>query len=569
MVALEISPRIRMFIAAIFVGLASGSNYGYSGYAPQLASKLGLSSTQINLVGLGGNLGVYLSGPVWGRIIDGYGPRVPLACAAALNFVGYHGTRAFYYSVLPIGDEDGPTSLGVTALAMALFLTGLAGSAGLAGAMNTVARSFPDRTRASATGSVLAGFGLSAFVFSALGHALFRDEAGGLLLILAWGTMLPNLVGTFVIRPYPPREDSSDDDYTDDEDLVHQAAQLEPGQELPGRSRERSADVEMADEASPSDPLLPRTPSRTGSSADLQTPSRTPRTRTPRSRKRRSSTASLPATEIHLGPPALFRETDFLLLFSILAILCGVGLEWINNVGAVTLALARKGWDYDKRKVGAMQASQVATISVCNCAGRILGGAFSDLIKHRFGVRRIWFLPLVALMFIGAEVAVLATSDVERLWMVSAALGIAYGALFNVLPMLVLEWFGMSHFGQNWGFTSMAPAVGGNIFLTLFGKVYDAHSVSRIGRPAAPKLVPSPVTRNIGIHQFSRVDERSGDSANALAGAADAHECLVGRDCYATAIRVSAVACVLALILSVIAGIRRERASAARRGRLA
>jgi hypothetical protein len=46
-------------------------------------------------------------------------------------------------------------------------------------------------------------------------------------------------------------------------------------------------------------------------------------------------------------------------------------------------------------------------------------------------------------MFIGAEMAVLATTDVARLWMVSAALGTAYGALFNVLPMLVLEWFGM------------------------------------------------------------------------------------------------------------------------------
>ncbi|CAK9784994.1 unnamed protein product [Cutaneotrichosporon oleaginosum] len=470
---MEVSPRIRMLIAAVLVGLASGSNYGYSGYAPQLASKLGLSSTQINLVGLGGNLGVYLTGPIFGRIIDLYGPRGPLACAAALNFVGYQGARAFYRGTLPIGDEDGPSTLGVTALAMALFFTGTAGSAGLGSAMNTVARSFPDKTRASATGAVLAGFGLSAFVFSALGHALFHGEAGGLLLVLSWGTMLPDLVGAFLVRPYPPHEDDSDFSDEDDDLLAHQAGLLEPGQDLaPSRSRERSPDVEMADEATAHDPLLPRTPSRIGTplAGEAETPMRTPRTpRTPGSRKRRSSTASLPPTEIHIGPPGLFKETDFLLLFSILAILCGVGLEWINNVGAVTLALARKGWDYDPHKVAAMQASQVATISVFNCAGRILGGAVSDLVKLRFGVRRIWFLPLVAVMFIGAEMAVLATTDVSRLWMVSAALGTAYGALFNVLPMLVLEWFGMSHFGQNWGFTSMAPVVGGNIFLTLFG----------------------------------------------------------------------------------------------------
>jgi hypothetical protein len=167
-------------------------------------------------------------------------------------------------------------------------------------------------------------------VFSALGHALFHGEAGGLLLVLSWGTMLPDLVGAFLVRPYPPHEDSSDDDYSDEDELLHQARMLEPGQDLaPARSRERSPDVEMADEAGPADPLLPRTPSRTGTPQ----PVRTPRTRTPGRRKRRSSTASLPPTEIHIGPPGLFRETDFMLLFAILAILCGVGLEWINNVG--------------------------------------------------------------------------------------------------------------------------------------------------------------------------------------------------------------------------------------------
>jgi hypothetical protein len=35
-----------------------------SGYAPQLAAKLNITSTQSNLVGLGGNLGVYLTGPL-------------------------------------------------------------------------------------------------------------------------------------------------------------------------------------------------------------------------------------------------------------------------------------------------------------------------------------------------------------------------------------------------------------------------------------------------------------------------------------------------------------------------
>jgi hypothetical protein len=95
--------------------------------------------------------------------------------------------------------------------------------------------------------------------------------------------------------------------------------------------------------------------------------------------------------------------------------------------------------------------------------------------------------------------------------------------------------------------------------------VYDRHTVGRIGGSAAGS-----VTRSIGVQWFSRIHER-GDAA-ALAGdhaLADTHECLLGRECYATAIRVSALACVLALLLSVIAGIRRERTAAARSRRVA
>lgn len=154
---------------------------------------------------------------------------------------------------------------------------------------------------------------------------MFHGEAGGLLLVLSWGTMLPDLVGSFLVRPYPPHEDESSDDGEEEDDGMAISRQVslgfEPGLNItPSRSREHDLDVELANDASPSDPLLtPRDP---------RTP-RTPRT----ARKRRSSTASLPPTEIHMGPKDLFRSTHFYLLFAILALLCGVGLEWINNVG--------------------------------------------------------------------------------------------------------------------------------------------------------------------------------------------------------------------------------------------
>ncbi len=56
---------------------------------------------------------------------------------------------------------------------------------------------------------------------------------------------------------------------------------------------------------------------------------------------------------------------------------------------------------------------------------------------------QIWFLPIVALMFVSSQLAGIGTTRVDHLWIVSTMLGLSYGSLFNVVPMLVLEWFGM------------------------------------------------------------------------------------------------------------------------------
>lgn len=53
---------------------------GYSAYAPQLATKLAISSTQVNLVGVAGNLGMYAMGPIWGSLIDARGQRLYVYC---------------------------------------------------------------------------------------------------------------------------------------------------------------------------------------------------------------------------------------------------------------------------------------------------------------------------------------------------------------------------------------------------------------------------------------------------------------------------------------------------------
>ncbi|KAJ9117067.1 hypothetical protein QFC24_006526 [Naganishia onofrii] len=229
------SPRIRTLLAGTTVALCSGTNYVFSAYAPQLATRCGLSSTQLNLVGIAGNLGVYTSGPVWGVSIDRGGPRGVLCWAAGLIALGYAGIRAVYIHAGAAAASDSqhltttPTPpikasfQTVTLLCLCMLATGFAASAGLNASLNTVARSFPAHQRATASGITLAGFGLSAFLFSSIAHAVFPGRTDGFLALLAVGTAVGMGVGVVGVKTVAllPAEDG------EEEAAAHEEAQEE------------------------------------------------------------------------------------------------------------------------------------------------------------------------------------------------------------------------------------------------------------------------------------------------------------------------------------------------------
>ena len=252
-----------------------------------------------------------------------------------------------------------------------MFMTGAGGSAGLSASVNAAAKSFPDKTRASATGTVLAGFGLSAFAFSTVGHLIFKGDAGGLLLLLAIGTGLPMFVGSFVVRPVPPtREADGYEPVASVPDIIVDDEEAYPRDSIDSYRGARSTSLELARSRSPATRGRPAHPHAI-IPAELPSSATLPKT------IRNSSLASLGPLAPTYTPLQLLSSTDCHILFVILALLCGTGLMYINNVGTVALALARNGSPlYDQRAVSAWQAKQVATVSVWNAAGRILGGQY-------------------------------------------------------------------------------------------------------------------------------------------------------------------------------------------------
>ncbi|KAF8839371.1 MFS general substrate transporter [Paxillus ammoniavirescens] len=508
------APRIITLLGCILVSLGSGTNYSYSAYAPQLGARLHVSHTQLNVIGLAGNMGGSISGPVWGRIVDIKGPRIPLVAAFTFLLIGYSGVKKMYDD--GIGDAVTVSALHFAVLVLCGFMTGLGGTAGVAAALNATAKSFPDTSRATTTGLVISGFGLSAFLFLTVAQVFSPGDTSAFLLVLALGTSIPMLVGLFIVRPVPlppPNLGTRHDTTTEGYNLI---PIVDAGVFIadPG---EAEIDAEEADSAT----LLSHEYER--SSHYLSEPSSSVEMTPPWSPSRGRGEDKDGMPNIH--GKQLWLTPDFYLILTIMGI-------YINNVGSISQALyAKANPIYDALEASKWQASQVSTLSIGNFAGRILIGSISDFAHNRLHLPRVYCLCIVSCLFIISQVFAIGISSVQSLWMASSLLGLAYGSLFGLCPTIIIEWFGLAHFSENLGYTFPAPLIGGNLFSLMFGRNLDAH-------------VP---TDTHSTRILSSLGSRELPSE---------HQCFDGRECYVGSLKVTMVACVISLGLSVWAGIR-------------
>ncbi|KAK1230968.1 hypothetical protein PQX77_005942 [Marasmius sp. AFHP31] len=210
----------------------------------------------------------------------------------------------------------------------------------------------------------------------------------------------------------------------------------------------------------------------------------------------------------------------------------------INNVGSMSQALyvheAQNTTlsDADQVEIAKWQAAQVSTISFMNFSGRIFIGLFSDVVKARLGQPRSYLLVLVSFFVLVSQLTASHIDKLVDLWKASALLGLGYGTVFSLFAALCVEWFGVAHFSENWGYLSLAPMVGGNLFSIAFGRNLDAHE-------KAAALEPNPQT-------FAPKPEKE-------------LQCLDGKACYVDSIHLTTIACVVAMGLSVWAAWRDKK----------
>ncbi|KAJ5923696.1 hypothetical protein N7454_008941 [Penicillium verhagenii] len=473
--SLHTTARVISVIAGTLVALSCGTNYAYSAWAPQFAHQLKLSSTEGNLIGVAGNLGMYAMGIPMGLLTDAKGPRLITLIGSVCLGLGYYPIYLAY--------QHGEGSCPIVFLCFFAFLTGTGGCSAFGAAIKVAASNFGEN-RGTATAFPLAAFGLSALFWSNVSTLIFKDDTGRFLLLLACGTTILSLISIPFLRIFP---NAQHEPYTSvpHNEGAPQSQRMRP----PSTFGDHPDDIHDSTGYDHENSAHARSHSvvsthRSGAYNHDQDES--------------SSLVSKPdgrpsfdtldddylaniAVESHhtdIRGLAMLKHVEFWQLFLTMALLSGIGLMTINNIGNSAKAL----WLYydDSATPKFIQQRQVMHVSILsfgNFLGRLLSGIGSDILVKKLNMSRFWCLFTSALVFTLTQLAGASISNPNTLVVVSALTGVAYGFLFGVFPSLVAHTFGIGGLSQNWGTMTLAPVFSGNVFNLVYGTVYDRHSV--------------------------------------------------------------------------------------------
>ncbi|KAI1316541.1 hypothetical protein EDD11_009880 [Mortierella claussenii] len=507
--------------------LASGSLYVFALYAPSFTGHLAYTQTQTSMIAVIGDIGLYGVGPVSGLMADRLGPRLTSFVAGTLLALGYGLLSVAYTSSVESVKNHQPP---IHFLWMAFFLSlaGTGSSASYMAAFTSLAKNFT-QARGIALGIPVSFFGLSAAALTLIAQSYFMTEIGqqlqrGLdsmeldtakfLLFLGIAGGLINAMSAVCMKILPEPQII---DLLQDGPGETVSAPVQAHQD-PQQHTSLSGDNDEQTPLLRDDPLTSLTAQGQDQTIGAELASEVP-----------------PEYQLYdavrpISGKEFFLDRDAQAFFLVMVCLAGTGLMIINSITAMVDAVAASQLGNplvgrmtqhigDKSPVASIRALHVGLISLSSYVGRIMAGLGSDVAIHRYGVHRVYVLPVATACMALAQVVGMFAS-LRWLYLCSILTGLAYGGFFGVAGIIVAELWGAETCGQNWGWLSWGSALGGMLFNLLFGIVMDAARPVVDGEPQTCK----------------------------------------GHKCFRWALLVSFSACILSCLLGVVMSIRQKRA---------
>jgi len=156
-------------------------------------------------------------------------------------------------------------------------------------------------------------------------------------------------------------------------------------------------------------------------------------------------------------------KIEFWIIFLAFACTIGSGITTVNNLSNIVISRSGvpKNPTQHLTKDHIPHYSEINALvimfSIFNTLGRMGMGVAAD--KLRLKVSRELMFVIASLTMTIVQIY-LAFSTVTMMYAGVVALGISYGGLFCIVPIIISERYGLQHFGANWGLMGVAPAIG-------------------------------------------------------------------------------------------------------------
>ncbi|RDL36507.1 putative MCH1 Monocarboxylate Permease-like protein [Venustampulla echinocandica] len=468
------------FSSAIISCLCAGSITTYSLYGHLFQERLRYTQVQVNIVIIAAEMALYLPVSLLGYLCDRIGPA-PLSLMSSVLFgIGYLLAAFTYRSgakdVMGYTQERGWP---LWVMVVAFVIIGLGTTCMYLSAVTTCAKNFgKGKYRGLALACPIAAFGLSGVWQSQLGsRVLYERRLDGkrgdvdvfkYFVFLAVALVAVGLLGTFLLK------------IVDEDELIDEAVD-----EL-----ERSGLLEDSE-------FFRRTAERNYGSIEDSCDDDATEARRILDAKAIEDEEARKKTWLLNEETRMFLKDRTMWYFAAgFFFVSGPGETFLTNLGTIigTLYPPPSG----TTAIPTSAATHVSIVAITSTVARIIFGTLTDVFApasvgqhygsisnslsslpttpRRFTISRVAFLVLTGLLLSLGQV-VLASGAVqnhaERFWLVSSLIGIGYGAIFSLTPLIITVVWGVENFGTNWGIVAMFPAFGATVWGLVYSHVYQ------------------------------------------------------------------------------------------------
>lgn len=422
---------------------------------------------------------MYLPVPLFGYLCDRFSPR-PLSLFAGICFGLGYLLAAFSYRHGSIEEGGFPPAV----MVVAFVAVGMGTSCMYLSAVTTCAKNFGrGKYKGLALAIPIAAFGLSGMWQSQIGSRLLYDRSPErygevdvyrYFVFLALLLFVVGLIGAFALN------------VVDEEELIDQAvSELERSgllEDSPFFQRSVLHDNSNGYGTVESSEALPNSAEFDDDGTDL------PLQKARRQSDRRKAWLLNNETRLFLLDHTMW------LLAAGFFLVTGPGEAFINNLGTIINTFYPPPSPGPPN--GNSPATHVSIVALASTFARLFTGTLSDLLAptaapgqsddKRVTCSRLVFLLTSTLFFSIGQLLLasgLIQSHPQLFPLVSALVGLGYGAIFSLTPIIVSVVWGVRNFGTNWGIVAVVPAAGAALWGAVYAAVYDAAAMDgrRIG----------------------------------------------------------------------------------------